>query len=500
MLLAFNSLLAVACIGAAAGLTLLEAKLSNVPTVAIDSPDAPALAASDPRNILIIGVDSDANLPDDDPVSKGRTGERLSDVIMILRIEPDKGTARLISIPRDSRVELPSGEMSKINGAVWGVDGPLNLIRTIKRNFGISIDNYVQVDFAAFKDLVEQLGGVPVYFDAPVRDLKTGLNVTEPGCITLGPDQALAYARSRHFQFKLDGKWRYDQTGDLGRISRQQDFIKRAMRRASDKGLRNPSTAFGLVDAAVQSVVMDETLNVGTILELVDVFRTFNPDDLATEQIATVGSNRGGISYQEIVWDDTIPLLLPFWGFDESQQLRTSDIVVDVSVPRDKQDSMGLVVAALDQRGFDADILSTRRASATTTITYGQGGFLAAQRIATHLVDEPKLVYDEDLVGPRVVLGIGNGFGGLRDTPISVEELPEELLTPAKGYDVFLTASTTTTVPPAAAAEEPSTTESPTTETTLPVDEDPAFLEAAEADGAPPGIVPSDPAKAAACH
>jgi LCP family protein required for cell wall assembly len=506
LLLTFNAVLAVACLAAAAGLTVFEEKLSRVSTVAIDSPDAQPVEVSEPRNILIIGTDSAANLDEDDPVGNGRTGERLADVIMILRIEPDSGTAQLISIPRDTRVELPSGEMTKINGAVWDVDGPLNLIRTIKRNFGISIDNYVQVDFAAFKDLVEQLGGVPVYFEVPVRDLKTGLNVTEPGCITLDPVQALAYARSRHFQFKLDGKWRYDQTGDLGRITRQQDFIKRSMRRASDKGLRNPGTAFGLVDAGVQSVVMDQSLNVGIILELVDVFRTFNPDELATQQIVTYSKDRGGISYQEVDWDETLPLLVPFWGYDESQQLAAADVIVDVAGTRDQQESLGLVVASLDQRGFDADSMTTRKSASATSITYGQGGFPAAQLLAAQLVDTAAMVFDEDVVGPRLVLNLGRQFGGLRDTPLAIEELPVELQEPEEGYNPFLTGvvAEETPVPPAEAPEQvaPETpaTDAPTSETTLPADQDPAFLEAAEAEGAPPGIVPSDPAKAAACH
>jgi LCP family protein required for cell wall assembly len=501
-------LLVVACLAAAVGLTMFEVKLARVSTVAIDSPDAQPVEVSEPRNILIIGTDSAANLDEDDPVGNGRTGERLADVIMILRIEPETGTARLISIPRDTRVELPSGEMSKINGAVWAVDGPLNLIRTIKRTFGISIDNYVQVDFASFKDLVDQLGGVPVYFEVPVRDLKTGLNVTEPGCITLDRDQALAYARSRHFQFKLDGKWRYDQTGDLGRITRQQDFIKRSMRRASDKGLRNPSTAFGLVDAAVQSVVMDESLNVGIILELVDVFRTFNPDELETQQIVTYSTNRGGISYQEVQWDETLPLLVPFWGFDESQELSPADVIVDVGGTRDQQESLAMVVASLDEQGFDADSLTTRKSTAATSITYGQGGFPAAQLLAAHLVDTPALVFDEDLVGSRVVLNMGNNFGGMRDTPQSVEDLPAELQQPEEGYNPFLTGMAATGEPPvleASPEETPETTvaeapETADTETTLPADQDPTFLEAAEAEGAPPGIVPTDPAKAAACH
>ena len=95
------------------------------------------------------------------------------------------------------------------------------------------------------------------------------------------PTQALAYARSRHFEYQVDGDWEVDGSGDLGRITRQQDFIKRSLRRASDKGIRNPSTAVGVVNAAASSVRMDDTLDVGTILTLVTEFRDFNPDSLA---------------------------------------------------------------------------------------------------------------------------------------------------------------------------------------------------------------------------
>jgi hypothetical protein len=180
-------------------------------------------------------------------------------------------------------------------------------------------------------------------------------------------------------------------------------------------------------------------------------------------------------------------------------------VVVDVAGTRDQQDSLALVVASLDERGFDADSMTTRKSAAATSITYGQGGFPAAQRLASHLVETPALVFDEDVVGPRVVLNLGRNFGGLSDSPLPLDQLPAELQTPEEGYNPFLTGvGAEAPAPPAETPEEPApavpTSEAPTSETTLPADQDPAFLEAAEAEGAPPGIVPSDPAKAAACH
>lgn len=515
LLVGFNALIVVACLAAAGGLYTFSEKLSAVETVSIDSPTAEQLDPGETRNILIVGTDSAENLDEDDPVNIGRQGENLADVIMVMRIDPTEGTARLLSIPRDTRVAMaPTGNMGKINSLLTGVEGPRNLINTIRRNFGISIDNYVQVDFAGFKDLVGQLGGVPVYFAAPVRDNNSGLHVGEPGCVVLGPDEALAYARARHFQYRDDdGRWRYDQTGDLGRITRQQDFIKRAMRRASEAGIRNPGTAIGIVDAAVDAVKIDDTLTTGMIMELISVFRTFNPDELETQQIPTAGDMRGGVAYQEVIWDETIPMLLAHWGFDGDGDLAPGDIVVDVKATQAHSDAADLLSVALDEAGFDAEVDSARTTPSVTTITFGDAGFDAALTVAGHIEGELELDYDSDIVGPRVDVTLGETPVAIRDEPVAPGELPQVLKTPPEDYRLATeealeelsgddggsdgsgaaTELEETPVAGSASGSDDSTT-------TLPVDDDPAFVQAAEEEGAPPGIVPTDPEKAAACR
>lgn len=511
LLLGFNALIVVACIAAAAGLHTFSDKLSSVETVAIDSASAAPLDPAETRNILIVGTDSAANLDEDDPVNAGREGENLADVIMVMRIDPEAGTARLLSIPRDTRVELaPTGDMGKINGLLMGLDGQRHLIDTIRRNFGISIDNYIEVDFAGFKDLVKQLGGVPVYFAAPVRDRNTGLSVDSPGCVVLGPDDALAYARARHFQYQdEDGRWRYDQTGDLGRITRQQDFIKRAMRRASEAGLRNPGTALGIVDAAIDSVKIDDTLTTGVIMDLLSVFRTFNPDELETQQVPTAGELRGGVSYQTVIWDETLPMLLAYWGYDEEGRLDTGDVVVDVLSTRSATETAQLQAMALDAAGFDAEATIARNDPEVTTITFGDAGFDAALLLATYLDGDLELEYDPDIVGPRLELAPGRDPVGIREEPKALEELPPELREPPTEYreataasgDAFEDGSTNGQPGGGTGTGDPgSGGDGSTTSSTLPVDDDPAFVRAAEAEGAPPGIVPTDPEKAAACR
>ncbi len=484
MLLGLNVVLVVACLGTAAALAKVRSTLESVPVVDIGSAQAPTASVTEPRNFLIIGTDSASRLDESDPVTNGR-GKlgRLADVIMVLRVDPRTKTARLISIPRDTRIALaPDGRMGRINEAISGTNGPRNLIQTLKRNFGISIDNYVQIDFFAFKQLVEVLGGVPVYFTTPVRDANTGLDVKETGCILLDRDQALAYARARHFQFYEDGKWKSDGTGDLGRITRQQDFIKRALRRASDKGIRNPGTAVGLVNAGAQAVVLDTQLDVGTILDLVDQFRNFNPDALVTDQVPTVAAPRGGVAYQDVDWEGTAPLLLPFQGVVLGQRPEPTDIIVDV---RGRTPADQVTTTFLDKKGFDAEAFGPKGAAGGgTTIAYGPDGRDAALVLATYMNTTPKLVLDRTLVGYRVVLNLGADFDGTREDPIAYEDLPPGLAP--------LSAPSTTA---------PGTAEDGATSTTAPAGTVTSAPSADDANRpAPPGVVPTDPERAAACR
>jgi anionic cell wall polymer biosynthesis LytR-Cps2A-Psr (LCP) family protein len=123
------------------------------------------------------------------------------------------------------------------------------------------VHHYVEVDFQGFKRIVDAIGGVSLWFDAPVRDGNTGLRINETGCVKLDGLAALQYARSRHLETKVKGRWREDGTGDLGRISRQQDFIRRALEKAISRGMSNPLVLNELIGAAVDNLRVDENLD-----------------------------------------------------------------------------------------------------------------------------------------------------------------------------------------------------------------------------------------------
>src|SRR4051794_35105876 len=238
---------------------------------------------NEPRNYLIIGSDSRDNVDPSDPTAgaflgAGEPAGKRSDTILLVRIDPTLGTVKMLSFPRDLWVPIAdTGQNDRIN-ASYG-RGRQVLVDTIRNDFGVVVNNYIEVDFRGFKDLVNALDGVPMYFDTAMRDGNTGLDVTQSGCVTLDGDQALAFARARHLQFQdARGRWQDDPTGDLGRIPRQQIFVRNALHKALSVGLmRSPKTFFDLLNVATNSVTIDQTLDRGDLNELRTRFQALDP-------------------------------------------------------------------------------------------------------------------------------------------------------------------------------------------------------------------------------
>ncbi len=179
---------------------------------------------SRPVNILVMGIDRVLGVPQDSPeVLAGR-----SDTMLLVNADPTTGTASILSIPRDTRVDIPDLGTSKINAANE-VGGPQLAARVVSRNMdGVPIDRYVRVSTEAFRALVDLLGGVRVYvpyrmvYTDNTQKLKIDL---QQGWQTLNGDQAEQFARFRH-----------DGIGDVGRVQRQQQLI-----RALQERLTNPA-------------------------------------------------------------------------------------------------------------------------------------------------------------------------------------------------------------------------------------------------------------------
>ena len=235
------------------------------------------------KNFLLTGSDNGA-CPDKGDGTSGGIGDRKSfgersDTIMVLRVDPTVNDVVVLSFPRDLWVKIAgTTREARINSAFDSKD-PSRLIRTIADNFDVPIDHYVNVNLCAFKEIVDSVGGVKVPFAYRTKDEQVGFREVGPGCVELRGSQALAYVRSRsgyRYFDETNQQWLSDPTGDIGRIARQQDFLRRSMQRALDRGTSNPATANALLNVALSRVITDDRLTPRDLLSLVQAMRKLN--------------------------------------------------------------------------------------------------------------------------------------------------------------------------------------------------------------------------------
>jgi LCP family protein required for cell wall assembly len=231
-------------------------------------------------NYLIVGSDAREGH------EEGPAGQR-SDTIMLLHVEG--GDTSIMSIPRDLYVHIPSrGGSSKINAAYN--DGAAALIETVTQSLGIPVHRYMEVDFVSFAGLVDGLGGVTVDFPHPAYDEKSGLHVPEAGAVTLDGEQALAYVRSRTYTEVIDGTERTDPTGDLGRVVRQQAFLRAVAAELGDT--KNPFALGRAASGAAGGLRIDDDMSMFDGLRFAWMLRGIDPAPL--ELPVTLSRNEAG--------------------------------------------------------------------------------------------------------------------------------------------------------------------------------------------------------------
>lgn len=315
LLLSLSAVVTAACLVAAGGLYWAYGQASALPRIDVGASLSAPAAPGEAMNILLVGIDDGMGLGDDDPVRTGRGRSLNTDTIMILRVEPKTQQAAIMSLNRDLWVDLAGGGQGRINSAL-SLGGPEKLIQTINQNFDIPINHYAMVDFAGFEALVNAIDGVPIWFNFPSRDEATGLFQYEPGCQVLDASQALAFARSRHFEISRNGmrSWQEDPSSDFGRVTRQQQFIRAALKKAVAKGARNPFVLKEFLEIAQKNVTLDTTFAIKDLVDLGSQFRTFDPDDLVSFTPVSSGAWRGAASVLELNQAASQPMFDVFRG------------------------------------------------------------------------------------------------------------------------------------------------------------------------------------------
>jgi polyisoprenyl-teichoic acid--peptidoglycan teichoic acid transferase len=457
LFLTVGVLLTLLSLGAATFVVSVYVKLGELVRFSEDEVAVDESAPGVPENFLIVGSDSRDNVDPSDPdfadvLPNSQVGGTRSDTIIVARVDPASTTVDMVSFPRDLFVPIAGRGRDRINSA-YG-DGRQVLIDTIRQDFGIEINHYIEVDFTGFQRLVSAVGGVPVYLDTVYRDRRSGLGEIGPGCAVLDGETALAFARARNLEFQdADGDWRLDPTGDLGRITRQQLFIRRAIERVLALDLSDILTLNRLLDVAVDSVAVDAGLSNDDLRGLANRFRGFNPDTIRNHSLPTEPfRTSAGAAVLGLLEDQAQPILNVFRGLDPGA-VTADRVVVEVQNGTGVEQQATLAAEALDFVGFVTQVnRDAPAAPPATTIFFGPGSEEAARLLARHLTSRATFEFDASLEPLRVRLVTGPDFTTVVRQPWA--------------EDAVAAPTTTTTTVPADPASTTTTT-APTTTTSV---------------------------------
>ena len=251
----------------------------------------PQVVAKGAMNIMILGSDS----RDPDKSSGSRT-----DTIILAHLPEDRSSGQLISIPRDTWVNVPKspqgrgGRDAKINASyAWG--GVPLMVQTVEKFTGVRIDHVTMVDFAGFKEIVDALGGIEITVDKAFTSTHSlnpdGRREFVAGRQTMDGAAALDYARER-YAFAV---------GDFRRIKHQQQVIKAILDKAASGGtLASPTKLNSFVKATTNAVAVDQSMS---LLDLAMELRHLRSGNLGFFTCPTKGTGRVG--NESVVLADT---------------------------------------------------------------------------------------------------------------------------------------------------------------------------------------------------
>ncbi|MFE9632199.1 LCP family protein [Streptomyces sp. NPDC006463] len=249
---------------------------------------------------LIVGSDSREGMSDEEKkkLHTGSAEGKRTDSMMILAKCSSGNT--MISLPRDSDVEIPSfvgsesgkkfpaqGRRVKLNAA-YAEDGPELLVRTVEFNTGLRIDHYAEIGFAGFANIVDSLGGVELDIEQGFKDEKSGADF-KAGKQTLNGEQSLAFVRTRYAFAE----------SDLQRTKNQQKFLSAlANQAATPSTILNPFKLYPLMGAGLDTLIVDKDMGLYDMGQMFFAMKGVNGGDGVSMNMPISGQ-RGG----NLVWD-----------------------------------------------------------------------------------------------------------------------------------------------------------------------------------------------------
>jgi LCP family protein required for cell wall assembly len=260
--------------------------------------DQPAATAV-PVTFLLVGSDTRAD------IATGDLPDARSDAIMIARVAADRQHAQVISIPRDSWVDIPGHGRDKINAA-YAFGGPTLLVQTVEQLTGVRIDHYAAIDFDGLIQVTDDLGGV----DVTVPETTSWGPYTFPAGVNhLDGDKARWYVGQR---YGLAG-------GDFDRVKRQQNYLRAMFTKLfSQEVFTSPGTLDSSLLAVTTAVAVDEALGNGDLASLAYSLRGLTPANVAFFTAPVMGTGTEGSA--SVVYLDT-NTGQRMWGYLQTDSL-----------------------------------------------------------------------------------------------------------------------------------------------------------------------------------
>ncbi|WP_199790153.1 LCP family protein [Streptomyces canus] len=383
----------------------------NINSVALDgkggSEKADAFGRT-PINILVMGSDgrtskADCKLGGGCSQTGVQTGNGNADVQMVVHISADRSNATVMSIPRDTMVDVPackdgesgestSGYYGQVNSALRY--GPACQVATIHQLTGIPIDHFVKLDFSGVVKMSDAVGGVSVCVDNNVYDTYSHLKLSR-GDHTLKGQAALEFVRSRHG---------FGDGSDLGRTVSQHIFLSAMIRKFKSAGtLTDPTAVYDLADAATKALTVDDGL--GSVKKLIGLAADVNKVPTKRMTFTTMQTAADPNDTNRVVVGAGAKALFSSIADDQSlsagsgkkssaapatakaSAVPASRIAVTVENGTEITGRASVVANALTGQGFSSATTTANAPSpATTTIlTYGNGQKAEAQTVAKAL-------------------------------------------------------------------------------------------------------------------
>jgi len=321
-----------------------------------------------PFTMLILGVDK-----------QGADGDSRSDTMLLARIDPAKKKVWLLSLPRDTRADIPGYGIGKLNKA-YQEGGAALTIDTVEKLLDVRINHYMEVSVPGFRRIVAILGGVWVNVDQEINDPKAAWSRAKPsdyhiqaGYQKLTPEQALVFVRSRDFT-----------DADFTRMRHQQEFFRAVMTQSMQVG-----NIFKLPSIVREVAHFTKTDFTGTqLVRLALVLKGMDDANLQTATMA--GEWRSPYVYtDETLKAELLSRMMRGESFDAS---KTATVVLpaDVSVAvRNGSGAAGAatsVASALSTAGFDVkEVGNAKRSTYTETLVVYSGSVADAQAVAKQL-------------------------------------------------------------------------------------------------------------------